>query len=88
MASGIASPWGMSPQMVAGMNNSLDVGSQHLTGQLNLTSNPPSFNKNGAFVSPLNVQNESYYYNGLISFGKKKSKISLKSLNADIKYLR
>ena len=80
--SGIASPWGLTPPMVAGMNNSLDYGNSHLTGQLSLTSNPPKI-KNNDFISPLD--NSSYYNGGTISFGKKKK---INTLNAEIKYLK
>jgi hypothetical protein len=85
MASGVASPWGMSPPMVARLSNTLDMGNNHLTGQLSLTSESISFNKNGELVSPLTIQNASYYYknpsNGS-SFGS-----TLKSVKQDIRYL-
>ena len=84
MATGVASPWGQSPQMVAGMNNSLDDGTHHLTGELSLTSYPPTFNGN-TFVSPLTVKNASYYSGTApLSFGNTK----LKKVNADINYLK
>ena len=84
--SGISSPWGMSPQDVAGMNNSLDFGKYHLTGELGLSSIPPTFDANGQFVSPLNVANKSYY----TKFGKRsnKSNKALKKVNTDIGYLK
>jgi hypothetical protein len=90
MASGIASPWGLSPQMVAGINNSLDSGTHHLTGELGLSSVPPKFKEN-EFVSPLTVQNKSYYSApSVISFGKRKNRvrIALKKVNSDINYLK
>ena len=86
MASGIASPWGMTPPMVAGIDNSLDFGTHHLTGELNLSSVPPKF-QNDTFISPLTFQNKSYY----VSFGKKNGKDikkKIKSANADIAYLK
>jgi hypothetical protein len=76
MASGVSSPWGYSPLMVAGINNSLDKGNTHLTGQMSLTSTPVN-----GLVSPLTIKNESYY----TAFGKKKS---VKNVNADIKFLK
>jgi hypothetical protein len=79
MASGVSSPWGMSPPMVAGITNTLDYGDQHLTGELSLTSIAPTFN-GSSFTSPLSIKNKSYYTH---SFGKK----SLKKINSDIKYL-
>ena len=85
MASGVASPWGMSPPMVARLNNTLDIGNNHLTGELSLTSQPVLFNKNGELVSPLTIQNSSYYYKTPAhnsSFGS-----TLKSVNNDIRYL-
>jgi len=82
MATGVASPWGQSPQMVAGMNNSLDDGTHHLTGEMSLTSYPPTFNGN-KFVSPL--KNASYYSGtAALSFGNSR----LKKVNADINYLK
>jgi hypothetical protein len=84
MATGVASPWGQSPQMVAGMNNSLDSGTHHLTGEMSLTSYPPTFN-NGNLVSPLMVKNASYYSGtAALSFGNTR----LKKVNADINYLK
>ena len=90
MASGIASPWGESPQMVGGLNNSLDYGNSHLTGQLSLTSTPSSFDKKGQFISALSVQNKSFYSApSVLSFGKKKaSRVTLKSVHGDMKYLK
>jgi hypothetical protein len=85
MASGIASPWGYSPEMVAGLNNPMELGNTHLTGQLGLTSTPVVFDKNN-MISPLMVANKSFYK--FPSFGKKKSKISLRKVNADISYLK
>jgi hypothetical protein len=85
MATGIASPWGQSSQMVAGMNNSLDAGMHHLTGEQSLTSYPPTFNGN-TFVSPLTIKNASYYSGTApLSFGKSKK---LKDVILDIKYLK
>ena len=49
--SGVASPWGDSPQMVAGLNNRLDKNNTHLTGQLSLTSTNLTFNGND-YISP------------------------------------
>jgi hypothetical protein len=92
MASGVSSPWGDSPQIVAGMNKSLNYNNSHLTGQLSLTSTPAFFNGNGDYVSPLSVQNASYYsYNPSSGsgsgsgngFGKKKNQ-----LMSDIRYLK
>ena len=84
MPSGIASPWGLSPPMVAGLDNSLDASDMHLTGQLSLTSTPVTYNGN-TMLSPLTRQNASYYYknpsNGS-SFGS-----TLKSVKHDIRYL-
>ena len=81
--SGVSSPWGDSLQTVAGLNNSLDKGNTHLTGQLSLTSTPITFSNNGDYISPLSIQNESYF----TSFGKKK-KSTLKSVERVIKYLK
>jgi hypothetical protein len=81
MASGISSPWGMSPQMVSGLNNSLDKGNKHLTGELGMTSVPVYFDEFG-LVSPLTEQNKSYYN----AFGRKRS--SLKKLDNTISYLK
>jgi hypothetical protein len=81
MASGISSPWGESPPMVAGLQNSLDLNNKHLTGELSLTSNSPYFELN-QFVSPLTVKNKSYYQYS--SFGKK----SINNIKADINYLK
>ena len=81
--SGISSPWGMSPQDVAGINNSLDFGKYHLTGELSLSSIPRKFDANGQFVSPLNVANKSYY----TKFGKISNK-ALNKVNSDISYLK
>ena len=82
MASGIASPWGLSPEMVVGMDQTLDRGDTHLTGQLGMTSTPLIFDGN-VYISPLTTQNTPYYTH---SFGK--SRNSLKSVNRDIKYLK
>ena len=82
MASGIASPWGLSPGMVIGMDQTLDRGDTHLTGQLGMTSTPLTFDGN-VYTSPLTTQNTPYYTH---SFGKKTN--SLKSVNRDIKYLK
>jgi len=76
MASGISSPWGYSPLMVAGINHSLDKGNTHLTGQLSLTSTPVT-----NMVSPLTVKNNGYY----TAFGKKKA---VKFIELDIKFLK
>ena len=82
MASGIASPWGLTPQMVAGMTNSLDAGTHHLTGEQSLTSYPPVNN-----VSPLTIQNRSLYTApNFMGFGKKRS--LLQKVNADIRFLQ
>jgi hypothetical protein len=87
MASGIASPWGLSPPMVADINNTLDEEEHHLTGQLGLSSIPPNFNGN-ELVSPLTVKNKSYYSSpSKMGFGKSK-KIALKKVNSDINYLK
>ena len=84
--SGISSPWGMSPQDVAGINNSLDFGKYHLTGELGLSSIPPTFDANGQFVSPLNVANKSYYTS---KFGKRSAKSkALNKINTEIGYLK
>lgn len=82
MASGVASPWGLSPNMVVGMDQTLDSGSSHLTGQLGMTSTPLNFDGN-VYISPLTVQNRPYYTH---LFGKKTN--GLKKLNADINYLK
>jgi hypothetical protein len=91
MASGIASPWGLTPQMVAGINNSLDYNQHHLTGELSLTSIPPTFNKDGQFTSVLYAQNKTFYTSdGKIAFGnkvKKGKRTMLKEVNKDIKIL-
>jgi len=76
MASGVSSPWGLSPLMVAGVHNSLDKDDTHLTGQLSLTSTPVN-----NFVSPLTIKNEKYY----TAFGKSKC---VKNVNSDIKFLK
>ena len=86
MASGISSPWGDSPQIVAGLNNGLDAGNTHLTGQLSLTSTPVTFSNNGDYISPLTLQNSSYYSKSPNSFGKKKNKLN--KIQSDIKYLK
>ena len=84
MASGISSPWGLSPQMVAGINNSLDFGNQHLTGELNLTSITPTYE--GGYISPLTYQNSSYYKApSKIAFGKKRK---INDVDSDILYLK
>jgi hypothetical protein len=87
MASGIASPWGLSTPMVGGLTNTLDFGSQHLTGELSLTSIAPTFDGN-TFVSPLTVQNKSYYS----AFGKgsalKRVNAQIKKVNSEISYLK
>ena len=82
MASGIASPWGMSMPMVAGLHNSLDSNGRHLTGQLSLNSIMPDF-VGGNMVSPLTTQNKSFY----TKFGKVKNG-SLKNVIKDINYLK
>ena len=90
--SGVASPWGMSNEMTAGLRPSLDYDNTHLTGQLSLTSIPPTFNNAGQLISPLNVQQQSYFS----AFGKrnksnkrkKSSKKTLKSICKDITYLK
>lgn len=76
MASGIASPWGYSPLMVAGIHNSLDRDKTHLTGQLSLTSTPVNNQ-----ISPLTLKNKSYY----TAFGKSKA---LNFVERDIKFLK
>ena len=98
--SGVASPWGDSPQMVAGLNNRLDKNNTHLTGQISLTSTNLTCNGND-YISPLSVQNASYY----TSFGKKKSakssifvrtqenktfflSVNFKKIENDINYLK
>ena len=76
--SGIASPWGDTPLMVAGINNPMELGGRHLTGQLSLTSTPVSLDN-----SPLILANKRYY----TAFGKvKRNPIS--QINAIIKYLK
>jgi hypothetical protein len=80
-ASGIGSPWGMSPRMVAGLDNSLDFGNTHLTGQLGMTSTPLGFDGT-VYTSPLTVQNKSHYS----AFGRVKS--ALKKVNMEIKILK
>jgi hypothetical protein len=96
--SGIASPWGLTNEMVAGLTPSLDFGDTHLTGQLGLTSIPPTFNNQGQLVSPLNVQQKSYYTHNFgksftkgktsfQSFGTFKRKTLIKDINKDIKFL-
>jgi hypothetical protein len=81
MASGIGSPWGMSPRMVAGLDNSLDSGDTHLTGQLGMTSDVVGFNGT-VYTSPLTVQNKSHY----TAFGRVKS--ALQIVNQEIKFLK
>jgi len=68
--------------MVVGIDQSLDRGSSHLTGQLGMTSTPINFDGN-VYISPLTVQNRPYYTH---SFGKKTN--ALKTVNADINYLK
>ena len=68
MASGISSPWGQSLQNVAGLKPSLDFGNTHLTGQLSLTSTPPTFTPGGSMVSPMMNTQQGYYSAG---FGKR-----------------
>jgi hypothetical protein len=84
--SGISSPWGLSVNNVAGIQPSLDTPTQHLTGQLSLTSTPVDMNGN-----PLVSQMKGYY----TSFGKKKLKVYsknvkviLKRVQKDISYLK
>jgi len=85
--SGIASPWGMSNEMTAGLRPSLDYDNTHLTGQLSLTSTPVEFNAN-QLISPLNVQQQSYFS----AFGKrnkkKKNKVKINIICKDIIYLK
>jgi len=81
MASGVASPWGMSPRMVAGIDNTLDDGDMHLTGQLSLTATPVTYDGN-IMLSPLTRQNQSYY----TAFGKRSN--LLKQVTSHIKYLK
>ena len=83
MAYGVASPEGLTNEMVAGLTPSLDFGDTHITGQLGLTSIPPTFNNQGQLVSPLNVLNQSYY----TAFGKKKKINKLNEIVKDIKFL-
>jgi hypothetical protein len=80
--SGVSSPWGYSPQITAGLNNSLENGNSHLTGQLSLTSTPITFGANGDYISPLTIQNKSYY----TAFGKRKKAKS--NFNSEINYLK
>jgi hypothetical protein len=80
-ASGVGSPWGMSPRMVAGLDNSLDYGNTHLTGQLGMTSTPLGFDGT-VYTSPLTVQNKSHY----TAFGRVKS--ALQIVNQEISYLK
>jgi hypothetical protein len=82
MASGVASPWGLSPPMVARLNNNLDDGNYHLTGELSLTSTPVNFNGT-EYISPLTRQNKSYY---TFNFGKNNRK-KLSNLEKTIRYL-
>ena len=82
--SGIASPWGLTNEMVAGLTPSLDFRDTHLTGQLGLTSIPPTFNNQGQLVSPLNVQQKSYYTH---NFGKRKTLKKFNETVNDIKFL-
>jgi hypothetical protein len=86
MASGVGSPWGLSPLMVAGIEQTLDRGDTHLTGQLGMTSTPLTFNKNN-YISPLTMQNRAYYTH---SFGKsrKSLKTVLKTVLGHIRYLK
>ena len=84
MASGIASPWGLTPNMVAGLNPSLDYNQQHLTGQLAMTSQPITFNNKRELISPLINQNAPLF----TAFGKKRKRFNLKSINKDIHFLR
>ena len=81
--SGVASSWGLTNEMTAGLTPSLDFGDTHITGQLGLTSIPPTFNNQGQLVSPLNVLNQSYY----TAFGKKKKINKLNEIVKDIKFL-
>ena len=90
MATGIASPWGYSPEMVAGLHYPMEIGNKHLTGQLGLTSTPVLFDKKDNIISPLTVVNERFYTKNP-SFGKKQkkqNKINLKGVNKDIRYLK
>ena len=83
--SGIASPWGLTNEMVAGLTPSLDFGDTHLTGQLDLTSIPPTFNNQGQLVSPLKIQQKSYYTH---NFGKNKKLKKFNETVKDIIYLK
>lgn len=86
MASGIGSPWGMTPRMVAGLDNSLDSGDTHLTGQLGMTSSVVGFN-GSVYTSPLTVQNKSHYSkSNNTAFGRVKS--ALQIVNQEIKFLK
>uniref|UniRef100_A0A6C0B0T5 Uncharacterized protein n=1 Tax=viral metagenome TaxID=1070528 RepID=A0A6C0B0T5_9ZZZZ len=90
MASGIASPWGLTPPMLAEINKTLDEESHHLTGEFGLSSIPPKF-KGNEFVSPLTVRNKGYYSApSNMDFGKRKNRvrIALKKVNSDINYLK
>ena len=71
MASGVASPWGLSPKMIAGIDQTLDRGNTHLTGQLGMTSTPLIFDGN-VYTSPLTTQNKSYYTQTNFNFTPKK----------------
>jgi len=84
MASGISSPWGYSPKMVANIDKPLEFEDQYLIGQLGLSSIPSSFNEKGDMVSPLTTANKNYYS----AFGSKKGSTLLKRVNKDIKYLK
>jgi hypothetical protein len=87
MASGISSPWGESLQNVTGLRPSLNYGDTHLTGELSLTSIPPTFSKNdGSMISPLTVKQKSYY----VAFGKRKSNflLKLRIISKEINYLK
>jgi hypothetical protein len=89
MASGISSPWGQSMQNVAGLKPSLDMGKTHLTGELSLTSIPPTFSNDGSMVSPLMENQQNFYSTG---FGKRKNKKNflsrLRIVSKEITYLK
>jgi hypothetical protein len=74
MASGVGTPWGYSPEMIAGMDRTLDLGNTHLTGQLGMTSTPITFDGN-EYISPLSNL-----------FGRTRKNI--KSVISDIRYLK
>ena len=54
---GVAGPWGVSPQQVAKMDEYSDL----FTNRLSITSIVPTFDKYGNYNSPLTMANKSFY---------------------------